>query len=158
MKHFIKEIYIKKLRHLSDIKIELNSEHMQHLLLTGKNGSGKTSLLMAVAKNLNDICNDIDEYESTDLQSRIELSVKNKENLNEMFQDGSFITAFFMADRKTDIEQPTGVQDIKLRKMYDIDDNPGQILLKYMVHLKTQQAYAKNESDNKTVKRIDNMK
>lgn len=48
-----------------------------------------------------------------------------------------------MADRKTEIEQPTGVQDIKLRKIYDIDDNPGQILLKYMVHLKTQQAYAK---------------
>lgn len=154
MNHYIKEIYIKKLRHLSDIKIELNNEHMQHLLLTGKNGSGKTSLLIALAEKLNNICNDIDEKEVSDIQNGIEVSFNNKNTLNEVFQNGSFITAFFMADRKTEIEQPTGVQDIKLRKIYDIDDNPGQILLKYMVHLKTQQAYAKNESDSKTVKRI----
>jgi len=154
MNHYIKEIYIKKLRHLSDIKIELNNEHMQHLLLTGKNGSGKTSLLIALAEKLNNICNDIDEKEISDIQNGIEVSFNNKNTLNEVFQNGSFITAFFMADRKTEIEQPTGVQDIKLRKIYDIDDNPGQILLKYMVHLKTQQAYAKNESDSKTVKRI----
>ena len=31
---------------LSDIKIKLNSEKRQHLLLTGKNGSGKTQLLL----------------------------------------------------------------------------------------------------------------
>lgn len=154
MNHYIKEIYIKKLRHLSDIKIELNNEHMQHLLLTGKNGSGKTSLLIALAEKLNNICNDIDEKEISDIQNGIEVSFNNKNTLNEVFQNGSFITAFFMADRKTEIEQPTGVQDIKLRKIYDIDDNPGQILLKYMVHLKTQQAYAKNESDSKIVKRI----
>ncbi|WP_306781551.1 AAA family ATPase [Agathobacter rectalis] len=154
MNHYIKEIYIKKLRHLSDIKIELNNEHMQHLLLTGKNGSGKTSLLIALAEKLNNICNDIDEKEISDIQNGIEVSFNNKNTLNEVFQNGSFITAFFMADRKTEIEQPTGVQDIKLSKIYDIDDNPGQILLKYMVHLKTQQAYAKNESDSKTVKRI----
>jgi transcriptional regulator with XRE-family HTH domain len=30
----------------SDIKIKLNSEKRQHLLLTGKNGSGKTQLLL----------------------------------------------------------------------------------------------------------------
>ena len=111
-------------------------------------------MLIALAEKLNNICNDIDEKEISDIQNGIEVSFNNKNTLNEVFQNGSFITAFFMADRKTEIEQPTGVQDIKLRKIYDIDDNPGQILLKYMVHLKTQQAYAKNESDSKTVKRI----
>ena len=73
MNHYIKEIYIKKLRHLSDIKIELNNEHMQHLLLTGKNGSGKTSLLIALAEKLNNICNDIDEKEISDIQNGIEV-------------------------------------------------------------------------------------
>ena len=98
MNHYIKEIYIKKLRHLSDIKIELNNEHMQHLLLTGKNGSGKTSLLIALAEKLNNICNDIDEKEISDIQNGIEVSFNNKNTLNEVFQNGSFITAFFMAD------------------------------------------------------------
>ena len=43
---------IEKLYHLSDIKIKLDSNKRQHLLLTGKNGSGKTSLLLEIEKFL----------------------------------------------------------------------------------------------------------
>ena len=52
MQHFITGIYIEKLRHLTDIDIPLNSEKKQHLLITGKNGSGKTSLLLAMERYL----------------------------------------------------------------------------------------------------------
>ena len=52
MEHYIKEIYIDKLRHLSNIGIFLNSNQRQHLMITGKNGSGKTSLLIALQKYL----------------------------------------------------------------------------------------------------------
>jgi len=44
--YLISEIDIEKLYYLSDIKIKLNSQKRQHLLLTGKNGSGKTQLLL----------------------------------------------------------------------------------------------------------------
>ena len=50
--YFISEIDIKKLYHLSDITIKLDSTKRQHLLLTGKNGSGKTSLLLEIVKYL----------------------------------------------------------------------------------------------------------
>ena len=50
--YFISEIDIEKLYHLSDIKIKLDSNKRQHLLLTGKNGSGKTSLLLEIEKFL----------------------------------------------------------------------------------------------------------
>ena len=50
--YFISEIDIDKLYHLSDIKIQLDSTKRQHLLLTGKNGSGKTSLLLEIEKFL----------------------------------------------------------------------------------------------------------
>ena len=50
--YFISEIDIEKLYHLSDIKIKLDSYKRQHLLLTGKNGSGKTSLLLEIEKFL----------------------------------------------------------------------------------------------------------
>ena len=48
--YFIREINIDKLYHLSNIKIELSSDKRQNLLLTGKNGSGKTSLLLKIEK------------------------------------------------------------------------------------------------------------
>ena len=48
--YFISEIDIEKLYHLSDIKIKLDSNKRQHLLLTGKNGSGKTSLLLELKR------------------------------------------------------------------------------------------------------------
>lgn len=50
--YFINEIYIDKLYHLSNITIELNTTKRQHLLLTGKNGSGKTSLLLRLVRYL----------------------------------------------------------------------------------------------------------
>ena len=51
MEHYITGIEIINLRHLSKIAISLNNEKRQHLIITGKNGSGKTSLLLSLAKN-----------------------------------------------------------------------------------------------------------
>ena len=45
MEHFITSVHINEVRHLKDIEIKLNPEKRQHLILTGKNGSGKNSVL-----------------------------------------------------------------------------------------------------------------
>ena len=42
---FISELRIKNVRHLKNIRIPLSSDKAKHLILTGKNGSGKTSVL-----------------------------------------------------------------------------------------------------------------
>ena len=55
MEHYITEIRISRLRHLKDIIIPLNPENRQNLIITGKNGSGKTSLLLALRKYLKSI-------------------------------------------------------------------------------------------------------
>lgn len=47
-KIFIKKIEIEQVRHLKDEVICLGNDDMRHLILTGKNGSGKTSLLEAL--------------------------------------------------------------------------------------------------------------
>ncbi len=46
---FITEIQIDNVRHLKNINIPLSKEKMKHLIITGKNGSGKTSLLEAMS-------------------------------------------------------------------------------------------------------------
>ena len=58
MSRYIKNIHINKVRHLKDINIPLEKEDYPHLMITGKNGSGKTSLLNAIANHIERIAND----------------------------------------------------------------------------------------------------
>ena len=58
MNYFIKNIHINKLFYLNDIDIPIADEKCPHLIITGKNGSGKTVLLNAISDFLNIIKND----------------------------------------------------------------------------------------------------
>lgn len=84
----------------------------------------------------------------------LELSLCKEDGLDAAYKKGNFIIAFFPAYRKTQIARAHDVEDVRLQDFYEMDSNPGKILLKYMVHLKTQQAYARNESDMCNVDRI----
>lgn len=184
MEHYITEIKIHKLRHLSDIVISLNPEERQHLILTGKNGSGKTSLLVALQKYLRAInrgrmtslvelyipksekikeclkgaeTEDSNEYmlrQAKEYADGIRVFFSDYQKLDALYSQGDFITAYFAANRKTGIVRSQGVEDVRLDDFYGIDSEPGNLLHKYMVHLKTQQAYARNEGDIGIVDRI----
>ncbi len=52
---FIKNIKINKIRHLKDLDIQVCEDKCKHIIFTGKNGSGKTSVLDAIAVFLNSI-------------------------------------------------------------------------------------------------------
>lgn len=52
---FITNLTIEKVRHLKDISIPLSEKEMKHLILTGKNGSGKTSVIEALAGHINSV-------------------------------------------------------------------------------------------------------
>lgn len=189
--YFISEIDIEKLYHLSDIKIKLDSNKRQHLLLTGKNGSGKTSLLLKIEKFLRAINDEklsqvFDQYPtwineakkkvlsaSSDSEKYaadkdlkqclgflkkysdgVQINLNQYEGLEMMYHNGKFITAYFPSERKAQFMRPNGVENITLENTYGIDESAGDILLKYMVHLKTQQAYARNEGDQTTANQI----
>lgn len=58
MNYYIKKIHINELFHLRNIDIPIANEKAPHLIITGKNGSGKTVLLNAIADFLDSIKND----------------------------------------------------------------------------------------------------
>lgn len=50
---YVSNIKIENIRHLKNIDISLPKDEVKHLILTGKNGSGKTSVLDALSRYLN---------------------------------------------------------------------------------------------------------
>ena len=58
MNYYIKNIHVNHLYHLRDFDIPIASERTPNLMLTGKNGSGKTVLLNAIASFLDSVGND----------------------------------------------------------------------------------------------------
>lgn len=190
-KYFITEIGIEKLYHLSNIKIKLDPTKRQHLLLTGRNGSGKTSLLLEIQKflmaindgnlvnliekypkwkneareRMNSVFNETERFAAEEeykqwlqyiekYQNGVQVGLNEYDGLEQAYKEGKFITAFFSAERKAQFLQPHGVEDIKLSDAYRIDNDAGNILLKYMVHLRTQQAFARNEGDEAAAEKI----
>ena len=69
MNRYINNIHINQVRHLKDINIPLEKDAYPHLMITGKNGSGKTSLLNAIANHIeriaNDTYKDFEKYEKS---------------------------------------------------------------------------------------------
>ena len=161
---FLTDIHINALRHLKNIDISLARNKRQHLILTGKNGSGKTSLLEAIRKRLDDISGLIKPTTSiflgtmTDGKASLEMDICIRSSDSEQYDNFTveppFICAYFDASRLTKVEQPQGVEKIALRNAYKFTETPVGLLLKYMVHLKTQLIYAKNENDEATASRI----
>ena len=189
--YFISEIDIDKLYHLTDIKIQLDSTKRQHLLLTGKNGSGKTSLLLEIEKflkaindekfsklrgfykdalnrakvNIESAASENDKYEAekryriyadeiAKYSDGVRITLNECDGIEKAYQDGKFIMAYFPSERKAQFDVPNGVENIELSKAYRIDNSAGAVLLKYMVHLKTQQSYAQNAGDESVAQMI----
>ena len=80
MSRYIKNIHINKVRHLSNINIPLEKEDYPHLMITGKNGSGKTSLLNAISNHIERIAKDYKNFQNYEIQSLEYLDKQLKEN------------------------------------------------------------------------------
>ncbi|MCD7893393.1 MAG: AAA family ATPase [Erysipelotrichaceae bacterium] len=79
---FINNLYIQSVRHLKNINIPMSNSKKKHLIITGKNGSGKTSLLEALAKYLDSVITDdkFSNYPDMLLSTETSLDNANKNN------------------------------------------------------------------------------
>ena len=82
---FLTDIEIKKVRHLENISIPLDKEKRKHLILTGKNGSGKTSVLEAIVQHFNYILSD--QFDSYDEQRKTQIFYIDKIEKAEKISD-----------------------------------------------------------------------
>jgi len=150
---FLTKIEINQLRHLRDLEIVLSEKERCHLVLTGKNGSGKTSLLLALNQWLADIP-----------PRSVLMKVMNRRGLEtgELHLSYSGLTnpqdlvfGFYEAKRLTRPIIPNGIEKVDLGRTFGVKYKPGSVFLQYLVNLKAERSFASDDQDFKAVEKID---
>lgn len=199
MSIFIKEINISKLRHLENIDIILSENIKRNLIITGKNGVGKTTVLKAIKQylksieeknytnitvgyknsikyhekriekidnNININPNNLIERQQIDdtirslknsiskYEDGLSLKINDDLNISNKYDEGELILAYFDAKRDSKVIIPQSVPTVELEKKYSIDADIDKKFLDYLVYLKTQQSFARNEDDMEIVEDI----
>ena len=148
---FLTKIYINKVRHLRNIKIPLSKDTRKHLILTGKNGSGKTSVLDGMAYDLQltagRFFQDTVPSYNDDLKVSCHYQPLSYATLPEKYSRGEFLIAYYKADRFTKADKSDSIETVHLENVYSANDTPGRKLVKYMVGLKATQAFALQKND-----------
>lgn len=155
---YIKNINIKAVRHLKNIFIDFKGNKGNILILTGKNGSGKTSVLNAMKEYLSVLANDTMYYydnaeDLDDMDISFEFNMPNKK-INISYNDGNLIFAFYSADRAYKAIISKHVEAVKFNNAYGIDEYPGTEFVKYLVDLKMKQALAAAKNNVKRQQEI----
>lgn len=189
---FITQVNINQVRHLKDIEIKLSDNERKHLIFTGKNGSGKTSVLdfisnylkifennyflslinikkeleanlqninrnptndqiQASARRIRDLKNAINQYEGG-----IILQFNNiGYSIQELYNSGNYILSYFEAKRQIKMQSVTGINKIDLNNKYSMNERPTEKFLQYIVNLKAEKSFARDDGNFNTVKEID---
>lgn len=148
---YITKLTIDKVRHLKDISIPLSENQIKHLILTGKNGSGKTSVVEALARYLDKIFTGERENAFRNCQKELDIKLNNKiESIPELADKYHYILAYYDAARVFQAEQPRQIEKVKLQDYYGLTEFPRKEFVKYLLDLKMTEALARN--NNKTEK------
>lgn len=148
---YITKLTINKVRHLKNISISLSENQIKHLILTGKNGSGKTSVVEALARYLDKIFTGERENAFRNCQKELDIKLNNKiESIPELADKYHYILAYYDAARVFQAERPRQIEKVKLQDYYGLTEFPRKEFVKYLLDLKMTEALARN--NNKTEK------
>ena len=148
---YITKLTIDKVRHLKNISIPLSENQIKHLILTGKNGSGKTSVVEALARYLDKIFTGERENAFRNCQKELDIKLNNKiESIPELADKYHYILAYYDAARVFQAERPRQIEKVKLQDYYGLTEFPRKEFVKYLLDLKMTEALARN--NNKTEK------
>ena len=148
---YITKLTINKVRHLKNISIPLSENQIKHLILTGKNGSGKTSVVEALARYLDKIFTGERENAFRNCQKELDIKLNNKiESIPELADKYHYILAYYDAARVFQAERPRQIEKVKLQDYYGLTEFPRKEFVKYLLDLKMTEALARN--NNKTEK------
>ena len=139
MGNYITNIHVNRIFHLENFDISLQPDKRQHLLLTGKNGSGKTSLMNAIMEFLEKVSAD-KNFNFMDYQKNLDFWRKELANRESTDNVRGQVEAQKMVETyKQEIKTIYGKVDVSLSDISklakDIDD--GNFIVAYYRDMRT---------------------
>lgn len=169
---YIKTVYIKKLKNKSELISDIFDCEKRHIIITGKNGTGKSTLLSSIHNFYINYRHDpgtgIAARKLIELQRKGGLSVAEQKEYdiystqleNYVAVCGVFdplqenkpsnfdpLHVFFHARRQMDPVQPTGITNAQLSIGGMGDAHLHQQFLQYIVNLRAQMSFARDDGD-----------
>jgi len=154
---FITELQIKHIRHLSYLNINISRSERKHLVLTGKNGSGKTSVLESLRTLLSETQNNPDDYRFPEVN--VNLVTLKSDGVNSSLWAGFRAPGMYMKEvvcayigaRRNKLTIPTAIEPVDLQDKTYINLNASSEFLKYLISL-DYRLYGAQADRNDTLK------
>lgn len=173
MNHFVRKIIIDRLFHLKDLEISIPDSAYPHLIITGKNGSGKTVLLQIMSDLLQLLADrfdpdhpsaisfaqsiplgqSVEEIQVSSKQSSVHCYIFNSRHISEAFCLGDFVMAYYQADRSFKMVEPVSPQK-PVVVTDDIRHNSSEQFINFLVDLKFQELLAISNKDTQRASEI----
>lgn len=181
MGRYIREIRIDKLYHLRGVRIAVGDEEHPHLILTGRNGSGKTVTLDAVARYVDDLLNgDGARYGKAVAEAKgphdkkraeknmsawrsrweaghsdVEVVMDHWEETVGKYQSGEFIIAYYGADRRVVMREGGMPKEPSIPRKTRARKEVAGEFLNFLAYQKIVASLAGNEGDEEEQRGIE---
>ncbi len=168
---FVTEIDIKELRHLKNLNIKINKEKARHLLLTGSNGSGKTTILHECKNFLERLLdmpinelftfkNKQELFEPDTYKLRLKINTDRLTDMRLAYESGVYVVKYLGAntgedgDRSLNPMPQDSVVKVELPFVNKIKENLANKMVAYLVDLDYTRLRYHSENDHKNYDKI----
>lgn len=111
---FITKLILEKVRNLDYIEIPLSKDKKKHLIFTGRNGSGKTTILDGLSEYFNELV-------TTNHLELVEMQLSNAKTLLSIAQKQKMVKSELL-DRENDVRDAE--QEVKsIKRGFDVELN-----------------------------------
>jgi len=142
---FVTKISINSIRDIRDTVIELSDKEAKNLIVTGPNGSGKTSLLEALWLN---ITNMLQRDSSVSPMSGLDVDFSNLDKMKEAYLQGEYIVSYYKDKRNYEVASENGARKVELKDAYIVSESPGEDFVEYIKTFIIQENMYRNQQEN----------
>lgn len=180
---YLTGIDILGLPNIGTLPINLSSDQKKHLIITGRNGSGKTTFLNALRNFVGDILgpqgvmyftalkalrnttitaannhliqNETDQKQRFINRYKIFATFSSPGTASNAINNRNFLFTTFEAKRITAFAKPKSISVLELRPRLAQNPNLREVFLQYIVNKKAEQSFARDDNDTLSVQQIE---